>query len=108
MQYKDGQEEAYMQWKAKHEDDMVGSAIFRYAERLANLIEMKMEEYHYTPEETLKKFGEILYHEADEERITGTMAYYAKGVLINCWKYGDEFKDWLEYQNEHYRDKYKY
>jgi hypothetical protein len=78
----------YEDWKAKNTDDY-GSAIFRYAERWADLMELEM-----ANGAEIKDIAERLSNEADTEGITGFMHGVSVNVLSHCWEHGEELKKW--------------
>ena len=78
----------YEDWKANNTDPY-GSAVFRYAERWANLMEEKITEGY-----KLEDIAESTSHQADIEGITGFMYGAAVSILSQCWQYGEELRKW--------------
>ena len=79
---------AYEEWKANNTDPY-GLAIFRYAERWANMMEERI-----TNGEKVEDIAKELSHKADTEGITGFMYGCAVSILSQCWKYGEELRGW--------------
>ncbi len=80
--------EAYEEWKSKQTDGY-GQAVFRYAEKWAELMEEELDNGH-----EVKNVAGKLSHEADTEGITGFMYGAAVSVLTHCWEYGEELRKW--------------
>lgn len=76
--------------------DPYGSAVVRYAERWADLMEQKI-----NTGEKLVDIASKTSDEADTEGITGFMYGYAVQVLSDVWKYGEDLRLW-------HNKKYKY
>jgi hypothetical protein len=91
MKIKDIQ--AYENWKANNTDPY-GLAIFRYAERWANMMEERI-----ANGEKIENIAETLSFKANEEGITGFMYGCAVKILSECWEYGEELRKW---HNEKY------
>jgi len=79
---------AYDEWKANNTNPY-GSAIFRYAEKWANLMEERL-----TKGEKIEDIAKELSHKADTEGITGFMYGCAVSILSQCWEYGEELREW--------------
>jgi len=88
MKLKQGEEQAWIDWKAKNTDGY-GSAVFRYAERWAERMESKMDEGF-----RLEDIAKTASHEADTEGITGYMYGCAVSALSHCWHYGEALRRW--------------
>ena len=69
--------------------DPYGSAVYRYAETWANLMEVKMEQGM-----KIEQIAEDCSDEADTEGITGFMYGCAVQILSNCWEHGEELRRW--------------
>ena len=80
--------QAYEEWKANNTDPY-GSAIFRYAERWADMMEEKI-----VNGERIEDVAEKLSFKANEECITGFMYGCAVTILSECWIYGEELRTW--------------
>lgn len=83
-------EKVYEDWKANNKDGY-GSAIFRYAEKWADMME---EELDNTLGVRVRDIASRLSHEADTEGITGFMYGAAVSILSQCWVHGEELKKW--------------
>lgn len=79
---------AYENWKAKQKDGY-GQAVFRYAERWADMMEDKI-----SKGEKIKDIADRLSHEADTEGITGFMYGASVSILTQCWEHGEELRKW--------------
>ena len=79
---------AYEEWKANNTDPY-GLAIFRYAERWANMMEEKI-----ANGEKIDDVAKELSFKADTEGITGFMYGCAVSILSECWEYGEELRRW--------------
>jgi hypothetical protein len=79
------------QWElvVKNNPDEYGSAIVRYAESWADLMESKIEERF-----AIEDIAEETSHQADTEGITGFMYGCAVSVLAQIWEYGGELTRW--------------
>lgn len=77
----------YLEWKNK---DDYGSAVFRYAESWADLMEKEIEKGF-----KVSDVAERLSVEADIECVTGVMQEVATTILCKCWIYGDELLNWI-------------
>ena len=69
--------------------DLYGSAVIRYAENWADLMEKGMLEGR-----ALIDIAERASHEADTEGITGFMYGAAVNILSQVWAYGEELRKW--------------
>ena len=69
--------------------DPYGNACLVYAENLAKLIQK-----HIGEGKTLAECADEDTHKADTEGITGFMYGMAIGILANCWKHGEELRQW--------------
>lgn len=78
----------YEDWKANNTDGY-GSAIFRYAEKWANLMEDEINKG-----KRIQDIAENISNEADTEGITGFMYGAAVSILSRCWEYGEELRKW--------------
>ena len=79
----------------KHNNtDSYGSAVYRYLERWAELMEKKIDESDCFAYETICKYAEELSHAADSEGITGFMYGCAVSILSKAWQYGEELRKW--------------
>ena len=79
----------------KHNNtDSYGSAVYRYLERWADLMEKKINESDCLAYETICKYAEELSHAADSEGITGFMYGCAVSILSEAWQYGEELRKW--------------
>jgi len=79
------------QWEqglAKNQDPY-GSAVYRYAEAWADLMERETGKGV-----TLADCAERTSHEADTEGITGFMYGCAVGILSHVWEHGEELRRW--------------
>ena len=78
----------------ENNQDPYGSAIYRYLERWADLMEKEIENSSESPEEVIIQNAERLSHEADTEGITGFMYGAAVSVLSQGWEYGEILRKW--------------
>lgn len=69
--------------------DPYGSAVIRYAERWANMMEEEME-----AGKSLIEIADSTSHKADTEGITGFMYGCAVDILSQVWEHGDELRRW--------------
>lgn len=81
-------QESWDKWVANNTDGY-GSAIIRYAEAWANLMEAKIAEGSQ-----LEDIAQETSHEADTEGITGYMYGAAVSVLASSWIYGEQLRLW--------------
>jgi len=81
-------QDAYENWKAKNKDEY-GSCVFEYAEGWAILMQLEM-----SKGKLLKEVAEKTSYEMDFLGITGYMYNASVQILSQCWKYGEELKDW--------------
>lgn len=81
-------EKEYTDWKGNNEDPY-GSAVFRYLENWANLMETQMQKG-----ESLEDIAEQTSHQADTEGMTGFMYGIAVAVLAKCWVHGERLRCW--------------
>jgi hypothetical protein len=85
-------ETEYLDWKNKNTDGY-GSAIFRYAEAWADLMEEKIDTS--SPIQNQINFiADQLSRDADTEGITGYMYGVAVNILAHCWVHGEELRRW--------------
>ena len=66
-----------------------GSAVLRFAENWARLMQAHIEEG-----QALDACAEETFHLADIEGITGLMYGAAVSILASCWKYGEVLRRW--------------
>lgn len=69
--------------------DPYGSAVYRFLERWADLMEQKIKEGY-----ELKDIAKQCEHEADIEGITGFMYGAAVSVLSQVWEHGEQLRVW--------------
>ena len=69
--------------------DGYGSAVYRYAEKWARLMEARL-----VQGETVGQCAKDMSHLADDEGITGFMYGAAVRILAKCWKHGEELRRW--------------
>ena len=86
-------ETVWKQWQENNKDEY-GSAIIQFAERWADIMEIKMNSGCQ-----LKDIANEASHKADTDGITGYMFGAAVAVLTSCWKHGEELRMW---HNEKY------
>ena len=70
-------------------DDPYGKACVDYAERWADLMEVKL-----VLGEKLETVAEKTSHDADTDGITGFMYGAAVSMLALCWEHGEELRRW--------------
>jgi len=70
-------------------DDDYGSAVLRYAEEWANLMEKQM-----AAGATLEQIAKQTSHEADTEGITGFMYGCTVSILADVWEHGELLRKW--------------
>lgn len=87
-------ENFYHDWKNKNQDGY-GAAIFRYAERWADLMEKAVADG-----KRLVDVADALSHEADSEGISGFMHGTAVSILAQCWQHGEELRRWHNIQTQ--------
>ncbi len=73
----------------ENNQDGYGSAVIRYAERWANLMEAKIADGA-----KLEEIADHASHEADTEGITGFMYGCAVNILAHVWERGDQLRRW--------------
>ena len=78
----------YEEWKANNQDGY-GAAVFRYAERWAEMMEERIED-----DVPVADAADATKYAADDEGITGMMFGMAVGVLAKTWVYGEELRRW--------------
>lgn len=78
----------YEDWKNNNTDGY-GSAIFRYAERWADMMEEALSQGLQ-----INDVADRLSHKADTEGITGFMYGAAVSILAQCWEHGEELRRW--------------
>lgn len=78
----------YDDWKNKN-NDPYGQAIFRFAEKWANLMEKEI-----NTGALLERIAEKASVAADGEGITGFMYGAAVSILAHCWEHGEALKKW--------------
>jgi hypothetical protein len=83
-----GNQENWDKWVEGNKDGY-GSAIIRYAEAWANIMEIKM-----GGGEKIEDIAKEASHTADTEGITGFMYGAAVHVLFTSWEHGDELRRW--------------
>lgn len=69
--------------------DGYGAAVFKYAERWADLMEEAM-----AGGAKLRDVAKDLSHKADTEGITGFMYGAAVSILSQAWEHGEELRRW--------------
>ena len=74
-------------------------AILNYAQRWAELMELRMSDG-----ESLEEIAYGTSAEADNEGVTANMYGLAVSVLVRCWEYGERLRIWhnlkTQYQDE--------
>ena len=70
-------------------NDPYGSAVVRYAERWANMMEQEMESG-----KSLIDIADATSHKADTDGITGYMYGCAVSILSQVWEHGEELRKW--------------
>ena len=78
----------YEDWKAKN-TDVYSSCIFRYAERWAEIMELKIQDGC-----EVRQIADTTSNDADTEGITGAMYGASVSILSQCWKHGEELRKW--------------
>lgn len=73
----------------KNNQDVYGSAILRYAERWADMMEARM-----SAGESLESIAKETSHAADTEIISGYMYGAAVQVLASAWVHGEALRRW--------------
>lgn len=86
MKVKDA--EVWQKWVESNQD-AYGSAVIRYAERWADLMETRMAEGA-----DLEAIAEETSREANTEGITGFMYGAAVSVLASSWEHGEDLRIW--------------
>lgn len=81
-------EEAWKEWQENNQDPY-GSAVIRFAENWARIMQVCM-----SNGESLEECAEEASHTADNEGITGFMYGCAVSVLVTSWKYGERLRRW--------------
>ena len=100
MRIKKGMEEDYKIGLENNRDEY-GSAVFRYAERWAELMEQDID---VTNIDYAMSKAEKRSHEADTEGITGFMYGCAVNILSQVWEYGESLRQWHNGKYGHYGD----
>ncbi len=80
--------QVYEEWKANNTDSY-GSAVFRYAERWADMMEERI-----ANGEKIEDIAKELSFKADTEGIIWIHVWLAVGILSECWEYGEELRKW--------------
>lgn len=93
MKIIEGKEEEYKDWYDKNNDGY-SRACFTYAERLAEMMEEKIEASSDDVMKVIVDNADKLSYEADEEGITGFMYGCAVSILSQCWEYGEYLRKW--------------
>jgi hypothetical protein len=73
----------------KNNQDGYGRAVYRYAEKWADLMEIRI-----ARGEVVEECAKETSHEADVEGITGFMYGCAVSLLSHCWEHGEELRRW--------------
>lgn len=81
-------QEIWNSWVESNQDDY-GSAVIRYAEAWADLMEQQM-----SAGASLEDIAEATSNEADTEGITGFMYGCAVQLLATCWEFGEQLRRW--------------
>ena len=79
--------------------DPYGTACIVYAENLAKLLQK-----HISEGKTIAECADEDTHTADTEGITGFMYGMAVGILSQCWKHGEELRQWHNKEYNHHGD----
>ena len=100
MRIKKGMEEDY-KIALENNRNEYGSAVFRYAERWAELMEQDIDatNIYYAISNAEKRS-----HEADTEGISGFMYGCAVSILSYVWEYGEPLRQWHNGKYGHYGD----
>jgi len=69
--------------------DPYGAAVYRYAEKWANLMEERL-----IDGKTIADIADQASHDADDEGITGFMYSAAASILTSVWEHGEELRRW--------------
>ena len=93
MKILEGREQDYKDWLDKNTDSY-GRGCFTYAERWAEMMENIIESSTDEHMKVIVDNAARLSHEADVEGITGFMYGCAVSILSQCWKYGEELRNW--------------
>ena len=83
----------------KNNPDPYGSAVIRYAEAWANLMESEIAAGKEIPD-----IARMTSHEADTEGITGFMYGCAVQILSQCWEHGEQLRRWHNGEYGHHGD----
>ena len=83
----------------KNNPDPYGSAVIRYAEAWANLMESEIAAGKEIPD-----IARRTSHEADTEGITGFMYGCAVKILSQCWEHGEQLRRWHNGEYGHHGD----
>lgn len=73
----------------KNNTDPYGSAIYKYAEEWADIMEAEI-----TNGARVEDIARDSSHEADTAGLTGFMYGAAVSILSNVWKYGEALRNW--------------
>lgn len=92
MKIRKGKEKEYKGWYGKN-NDPYGRACFTYAERWAELLEEKINNYDNIMN-CIVDNADRLGREADTEGITGFMYGCAVSILSQCWEHGEYLRKW--------------
>ena len=82
-------EKAWQEWVDNNQDSY-GSAVVRYAEQWANLMEKRIKPWA----KPLESVADKASHDADTEGITGFMYGCAVSMLATCWIHGERLRHW--------------
>jgi hypothetical protein len=88
MQIRENQQKDYDDWKNNNSDEY-GRAIFQYAEKWANLMEL-----HLEAGSSISECASDTSHQADTDGITGFMYGAAVSILSEVWVYGETLRRW--------------
>lgn len=99
MKIRSGMEEEYKKGYNNNLDGY-GSAVYRYAERWADLMEKDIEKSG-DPAKSIEENADKRSHEADTEGISGFMYGCAVSILSHCWEYGEILRKWHNKQYNH-------
>ena len=88
-----GKEQDYKNWFDKNTDPYE-RACFTYAQRWAEMMEDAIENSTDEPVKVIADNADRLSDKADIEEITGFMYGCAISILLHCWEYGEELREW--------------
>ena len=91
MKIKD--ENVYLPWKEKNQDDWLGILVFNYAEAWANLMEARLDQGC-----KLEDIAEETSNVASDSigGISNFQFSASEAILYHCWIHGEDLREWFK------------